>query len=132
MYYLIQSQQKLSFNLMKKQRFSVSKPPHHTCTLIPHRSGKFKALVFHMSRVSSFLALYQTVYIYICSMNDSQMFTVVKSQKTKCTLRIYVKEIIESICVLSGNFCEEAMCGFNVWFSQDILLLVIYLKCTWF
>lgn len=67
-------------------------------------------------------------------MNDSQMFTVVKSQKTKCTLRIYryVKEIIESICVLSRNFCEEVMCGFNVWFSQDIFLLVIYLKCTWF
>lgn len=64
-------------------------------------------------------------------MNDSQMFTRVKSQKTKCTLGIYryVKEIIESICVLS---CEEAMCGFNVWFSQDIFLLVIYLKCTWF
>lgn len=66
-------------------------------------------------------------------MNDSQMFTVVKSQKTKCTLRIYVKEIIESICVLSRNFCEEVMCGFNVWFSQDFFfLLVIYLKCTWF
>lgn len=56
-------------------------------------------------------------------MNDSQMFTVVKSQKTKCTLRIYVKEIIESICVLSRNFCEEAMCGFNVWFSQDFFFI---------
>lgn len=56
-------------------------------------------------------------------MNDSQMFSIVKSQKTKCTLRIYVKEIIESICVLSGNFCEEAMCGFNVWFSQDFFFI---------
>lgn len=62
-------------------------------------------------------------------MNDSQMFTVVKSQKTKCTLRIYVKEIIESICVLSGNFCEEAMCGFRKIFfignlSQMHLVLI--------
>lgn len=52
------------------------------------------------------------------------MFTVVKSQKTKCTLRIYVKEIIESICVLSRNFREEAMCGFNVWFSQDFFFFI--------
>lgn len=61
-------------------------------------------------------------------MNDSQMFTVVKSQKTKWTLRIYVKEIIESICVLSRNFREEAMCGFR----KIFFLLVIYLQCTWF
>lgn len=56
-------------------------------------------------------------------MNDSQMFTVVKSQKTKCTLGIYVKEIIESICVLSRNFREEAMYGFHVWFSQDFFFI---------
>lgn len=95
---------------MKKQWFSVTKPPHHT--LIQHIevatwSSKHWFFIWAEYPVSLH---YIRLYIYICSMNDSQMFTVVKSQKTKCTLRIYVKEIIKSICVLS---CEEAMCGFR-------------------
>lgn len=114
---------------MKKQGFSVTFKTPASYFNTTHRSGKFKALVFILPEYPVSLH-YIRLYIYICSMNDSQMFTVIKSQKTKCTLRIYVKEIIESICVYSlGIFVKKRCVVFARFFfignlSQMHLVLI--------